>query len=62
MYNDTNEQMLAAINQGLANMQLQPTDQLAGNVLTMIDPFIANEMNKSAQSNQIAANALNMVQ
>lgn len=62
MYNDTNEQMLAAINQGLANMQLQPTQQLASSVLTMIYPFIANEMNKAAQSNQIAANALNIVQ
>ncbi len=62
MYNDTNEQMLTAVNQGLVNMNLQPTEQLAGNVLTMIYPFIANEMNKATQSNQIAVNALSMVQ
>ena len=54
--------MQDTINQELANMNIQPTQQLAGQVLNMIAPYVAFEMNKAMQSNQIAANALNMVQ
>lgn len=62
MENLNNYPMQDTINQELANMNIQPTQQLAGQVLNMIAPYVAFEMNKAMQSNQIAANALNMVQ
>ncbi|MCM1219996.1 MAG: hypothetical protein NC548_36450 [Lachnospiraceae bacterium] len=60
--NNNQGEMLNAVNQGLNNMNIPPTNQLAGQVLNMIQPYIANEMNKAAQSNQVAVNALGMVQ
>lgn len=62
MYNNNQGQMLNAVNQGLSNMNIPPTEQLAGEVLNMIYHYISNEMNKATQSNQVAVNALNMVQ
>ena len=62
MNNINQGQILNAVNQGLSNMNIMPTNQLAGEVLNMIQPYISNEMNKAAQSNQVAVNALNMVQ
>ena len=62
MNNINQGQMLDAVNKGLNNMNIPPTNQLAGEILNMIQPYISNEMNKAAQSNQVAVNALNMVQ
>ncbi len=62
MYNSNQGQMLNVVNQGLSNRNIPPTNQLAEEVLNIIQPYISNEMDKVAQLNHVATNALNMVQ